>query len=239
MRFRMLSSTSPKLLNYCDEFGLRLGQPTNTSARMRRVRKEINDTIRDAVTASGGKITSEEAGLIATKKEHKALKEQLTNQIPDLQDGDSPEVVNQKIDAYYDSLRTDLQKHKKGWFSDELTPEAQQQLQGLDAQKAATKASAQKAFQLGQANREVQTRLESERAQRLLLQDYLARMRPRRSTNWASSLLCRPRATNRNTPRSRTIRRAWSRARYGSNSASWSRGNEVPAGIGYQEVVRC
>jgi hypothetical protein len=31
--------------------------------------------------------------------------------------------LNQKVDAYYDSLKADLQKQKKSWVSKELTPQ--------------------------------------------------------------------------------------------------------------------
>lgn len=49
------------------------------------------------------------------------------------------------------------------------------QLNGLDAQKASLKANAQKVFQLWKSNQEAETRLQSERAQRLEMQDYLAK----------------------------------------------------------------
>jgi len=114
-----------------------------------RRRADINKTIRAAVAATGGKITAERAGLIRSQKERKELVKSLVDEIPGLA---------------ADSLHKDLQRQTKPgktpqpstWFSKEITPKAQEQLKGLDAQRQAAKERAKRVIELGTSNKETE-----------------------------------------------------------------------------------
>lgn len=58
---------------------------------------------------------------------------------------------------------------------EKLTPEAEEQLKGLDAKRAAMKANGQRVLQLGQSHRETESRVSAEKARRVEMQEYLNR----------------------------------------------------------------
>jgi hypothetical protein len=74
-----------------------------------RKRTETNEALRQAVAATGGKLTADKASLVLKQKEHKKLVESFASEIPGLEAGDTPEAVDKKIDAHFNAVKKDLE----------------------------------------------------------------------------------------------------------------------------------
>jgi hypothetical protein len=111
-----------------------------------------------------------------------ALAQSLASDIPGLEAGDTPEIVNKKIDEHFDAIGKDLKSQKSfklmdpsTWGNgDQITEEAASELKGLDKRRADAKAKAAKILDLGQTNIALDQQLSQERTQRLAMQQQLA-----------------------------------------------------------------
>lgn len=156
--FEGLPTTTDKKTG--DQYQVAKGLPWRYVGQDRNIveqnqRAEQNKAIRQAASDIGGKLTQSQAEFVQLGKQYGQGLKQMRELVPTLTDpqyeGADPDTIMQAIDSHFDeALKTPEANKKNGWFSSDLSPDAQAERDRIETARQTAKQKATELFSTAQ-----------------------------------------------------------------------------------------